>query len=918
MLKIVQIQHPSQVEEIFSSFDPRRQSWVVSDLRTKTELQNHLMDRQGYFLDETVLRASDLWSLLLKRAVPHLRKVSREFAKSLLRSFIARNGEQLGISTGSERTIFSYMDQLAPLLLAEDAHERLSKWFEDQNEISERWQTWYLIARAALRWMIHEQKVIVPSWIPSFLQEVDALQELWSQELIVDLGAELSSVEAELLQRLSRHCDIVVLEPHPAWRQEYSYLLKPYEYLRTQASWMQTLKTSKPSTPRSQVLRLSGMLAEVKKVTAQLRQWLEQGISPEQIAVIAPDIESYWPVLAPFLEQEGIPCQKDQTLQLQSLPSLHQWMATLRARTQQITASDLEASYYGLPESSLRYEEFAALFRSLYGDEDLQRDEQIYKLYHSYTDLRKPCRRDEFLAEALKSWTRSESAGDFLILVLREIFQNAAATVELGYQEWLTYLESILASKEIKVIAGRADGVMVTPLMSAQSYRMAFKIFLGLSEDVLKVRQPGHILGSDLNRLSLDLGFFLEHPDHSYKEFQLRWLAEGPGQENLYCFGLADFSGKLLSPSNFWMELLFAQPDHSHETLVNPEPTRWDFLQATEDKSLLALRGREEQESQSLLERLLIDRGMKPLPNLVLEKTPSMSPSQIERYLQCPFVFAAQKVFHLQDHPELDLDEDARSKGTFAHALFEHLTYPELKWDLSDEALGDLLEALKEKKDLALADPRLWNSTKKRYFNLARRFLQFEKKWHEKHSETRIVAVEKEFVFYFDPESGDIHREEKNGTIRFSGKIDRLDGRKGSDELVVIDYKSSHSALKNHPRWLESQELQLLFYMWALEKETLQEVQGSVVGAFYYSFKNFHRGKGFQLEAAAGPLFPSAGSTQLAATAEDKIELLKNFEAVLKTVLENIRQGRITPEPFDQKNCVRCEWRILCRAPHLN
>lgn len=913
MLKIVQIQSPSQIEELFASFNPQTQSWVVSDLRTKLEMQKALIERQGYFLESAVLRASDLWKLLLKRLAPELRIVSKDFARSLLRSFIDKNSEAFQINSTSEKSLFNYMTQLAPLALAAESDERISKWFADHPDISLRWQSWYLIARAALRWMIQEKKVMIADWIPSYLQEVDDLEQAWNQDIIVDLGSEINTVEAEVFQRLSHKQEVLVIEPRPTWHDEFLYLLQPYDYLRPHAKQIQTLPAPVLPPARKECLRLSGMLAEVKSSCSQVRTWLEAGIPASQIAVIAPDIEMYWPVLSAYLEQEGIPFQKDLTVKLQSLPSLQQWVATLRAQSSRVTSADLEVSFYGRHEAqSLRYEEFAALFKAIYGEEDLARDEKVYKLYNSEVSMEENLNRDQFLAQALKAWQRREAQTEMLTVVLREVFQNAAARVELSCREWMTYLENILANKEMKAVSGFSDGVVVTPLMSAQSYKMSHKIFLGLCDENLKNRQRSHILGTDLNRLALDLGFYLEHPDHSFKEFQLRWLAESPGEKNIFSFGLADFSGSLLSPSNFWMSL---KPS---EELALPGATRWDALQRVEDVAILQLRGRSELEQTKLLDRLQMDQGLKPVPNLELKQVPGLSASQIERYLECPFVFASQKIFKLQDHPDLNLDEDARSKGTLAHALFERLTFPEFRHDLKDEELETILDELRIQEKITLADPRLWASMKKRYFQLGRRFLNFEKAWRKEFPETMTIAAEKAFEFYFNPQNGGVHREAREGTLKFSGKIDRIDRHRNSRSHVVIDYKSSHAAYKNHSAWFENQELQLLFYMWALEKELLSEITGEVVGAFYYSFKDFRREKGFQLEEFAGPLFRPAGRKGVKATGEDKKELMTRFESLILEVVLKIQKGEIDSRPFDVKTCQSCEWSLLCRAPHLN
>jgi len=217
-----------------------------------------------------------------------------------------------------------------------------------------------------------------------------------------------------------------------------------------------------------------------------------------------------------------------------------------------------------------------------------------------------------------------------------------------------------------------------------------------------------------------------------------------------------------------------------------------------------------------------------------------------------------------------------------------------------------------------LADPRLWASMKRRYLGLAKRFLNFEKEWRKEFPATQTVAAEKSFEFYFNPQNGDLHREAREGAIRLSGKIDRIDAHREQNQVVVIDYKSSAAAYKNHNAWLENIELQLLFYMWALEKEMLSEVSGEVTGAFYYSFKDFNRGKGFQIEEVAGPLFHPAGRRSVKGSSEDKKELLTKFEALLADVVARIREGEITPRPFDVKTCQSCEWSLLCRAPHLN
>jgi CRISPR/Cas system-associated exonuclease Cas4 (RecB family) len=135
--------------------------------------------------------------------------------------------------------------------------------------------------------------------------------------------------------------------------------------------------------------------------------------------------------------------------------------------------------------------------------------------------------------------------------------------------------------------------------------------------------------------------------------------------------------------------------------------------------------------------------------------------------------------------------------------------------------------------------------------------------------------------------------------------------------MVLLDYKSSTGGISAHGSWLKNHELQLLFYMWVLEKGLLENITGEVLGVFYYVFKNFER-KGFRIEDRAGLLYPAPKRKDKNATAEMKEQYLTEFSKLLMATLDRIRQGEIQPQPAEFKICTTCEWRRQCRAPHLN
>lgn len=907
MLQIIPIENRSQVNELFANYDPRKQSWLVSDLRTKFELQQKILARDGQYIDESVLRASDLWKMLLKRLEPRLRLVSDPFARSLLRTIMDENAEVLGVNSSAEDTVFSYIDQMAAIIFHPEGTKRLDEWFETHPEAKNRWREWYLRARFCAIKLLEEHNVITSDWITSYLQNFNELEKVWNISLIVDLSGEISRVEAEILRTLSRYIDVTVLEPSPLWRGDFHFLLRPYEDLRGQSSKVTKLSPVPLKNKTIDVLRFSGMLAEIKNAVGQVREWLNAGLSASSLAIVAPDIETYWPVLQSFLAEEGIPYQKDITHKVQSLPSVTRWLATLRSKSGRLSSSDLEISFFDKHEAQgLRYEEFKALYKSLYVNEDLARNEIVHKIFHDQLDVTGLVSRDEFVLKALSFWNSNET--EVVQIVLRELLQNATANTKLIWKEWLSYLESIVAAKEYTLEKGEPAGVLVTKLMSAHSEKALYRIFVGLTDESLKSRNKTQLSGQDYFELAKDIGFYLDNPDQSDLEFELRLLAEADSTHDIYCFGATDLSGSLCSPSTFWMSLT-----ENHEGLTLPKETRWDELQYSDlSEGRPWLDGRREDVEHRIRE----DLGKEAMPSLQLKELPRISASAVESFLECPFIFAAQRYFKLKDLPDIDLDVDHRTRGQLAHAIFEKLTVEPMRFDWTTEELDSLLEDVRKEKELIFADERLWLPLKRKHIQLGLRFLEFEKNWRKEFPKTKTIAREKRFEFYLDPKTETLSKEAVEGAFRISGQIDRID----SDEqkhLVVLDYKSSGGGITSHSSWLKNHEIQLLFYMWILEKNLMEEVQGDVIGLFYYIFRTFDR-KGFKVDELAGALYPASKRKDKNATFEAKELYLKEFSNILMGTLERIRGGEAKPEPADDKTCATCEWRRQCRAPHLN
>ncbi|MBX2987476.1 MAG: PD-(D/E)XK nuclease family protein [Bdellovibrionaceae bacterium] len=920
MLRILRLPSRAAVAPLIRNFDSRQATWVVSDLRSKLEIQQFLLERDGGYLDTDVLRASDLWKMLLKRARPRMRIVSRDFAASVVRSFLQRHREELDLKAVSERSLMAAMDRFAGVAFHPEGTATVTDWFADNPDSENRWGRLYLLARAALGFLL-SQDMITEKWIAAALQSESRFGVDWTSHLMVDLGAELSGAEAELFKLLSQTTEITLLQPFPRWEREADFMLRPYADIEGYAAEISDLPEVDRPAVRRTALRLSGQLAEVKETVSRARAWIESGVAPEEIAVLAPRIEEYWPVLKAYLDEEGLPADKNISVRLNSLPSLNKWLAKLRPRRGELTPADLELSFYSTEQAQrLRHDEFRALFANLYGEEDLRRHPLVESFHREGPRFKDVMKRDEFLLSAALFWDERDSVAP-LQLLLREVLQNALPSTELPLPEWIRYLESVAATKEWPVEKGDPSGILVTNLISARTTKTTHRIFLGLSEEGLKKAERNPLPLRDVRELS-DLGFHLDHPDHSLLEFELRWLSSAGGAEDLYLVGVSSFEGSIRAPSALWLKLRqeSSEEDADSHALSIPGATRWDFLQRQSETAWARERGWSDSQREGLHRRLRQDFGEIPATPVPGIRPASVSPSFVRNYLECPFLVAGSALFRLKDLEEIDLDVARSDLGTLTHAVFQALTDED--W-ISRPAVGeaemvDLIESIRTRKQFVLGDEKFWGPFLKRQTKIALEFLRVEKEWKRRHPALRLLPSETPWTLWFEPSDGSFHREEAPGRLRLSGRIDRLE-TDGQGRYAVVDYKASASAIHDQHEWMRENDLQLLFYLWALERGAMEGIQGRAIGAFYYVYRDFSRDCGLQIEADAGVLYPPAGKKKNLGVEEDrKLQLFAELEERLRKVLREVGEGRWWPEPADPKNCGRCAWNGLCRAKHLN
>lgn len=919
MLRIQPIRNSLEALKLLESFDPESTTWVVSDLKSKLDINRRLLRERGFVPGFAVWRASELWKSLLTRTRADLQIVSREFMLTFIADRLGSLAGRAGVADGPgvPQTVFDYMTQLMPVLSHPSGEEIMTEWFSRNEASKVRWGRWFELSVRVWGLALDEGFLAAP-WVSGVLVNEPSLRDVWSRPLVVDLGADLTQVEADLLLVLGDHLDVTVLKPTPSWASEYSRTLQAYEVLEAKLGIARAtaVEADAAAAPSVAFKKYTTMIAEVKDATAQVRRWLDSGVAATDIAVVAPDIEPYWFALSNYLEVEGIPAQKDRVRRLHSFPDIAQWLAQLRLKTGGFDQTDLELAVYGgsaFERKLISYDEFKTVYAAIYGREDLARRSKISAAFEIELEPSSIVARDAFVAWSL---TQLPSGIDVerVETGLKRVISEVPESLSLPVRRWMTYLEQVLSRVEVLIGRGSADGIACLRLSSAENSPARYMILLGLTESALKKQLSTSILFSDLWSLGQEFGFHLAADDQAQLEFETRWLIDAGERTLVLSVPETDFDGAAQAPSWLWVKGSREAGQGTHVTL--PGATRWDEIQ----KGSLEVIARERgwRATDVVEQALREDFHEAEIPPFAEGFVDSLSPSRIEAYLECPFIFAAKYMFRLADDSELDLEVDALRRGSLMHAVFEELTVEPMKYDLSDAELGDVVERARRESKIELADERLWAPLKARHIDLGRRFLQFEREYRAQFGDVRTVAREFKVEGFLDPATGALSSSGGEGLLAFNGRIDRID-QDSDGHLAIFDYKSSGFGLSQFGSWIKNNKVQLLLYSLAIEKGLTALEARNVFAALYYVARPFSRDTGFMVEGEEQGLYAITNKRKRnRLSVEAKDELFREGEKLIREAVAGMRAGLFAPRPRDPKRCLTCKWSSLCRTPHLN
>ncbi|MDD5216950.1 MAG: exodeoxyribonuclease V subunit gamma [Candidatus Omnitrophica bacterium] len=283
------------------------------------------------------------------------------------------------------------------------------------------------------------------------------------------------------------------------------------------------------------------------------------------------------------------------------------------------------------------------------------------------------------------------------------------------------------------------------------------------------------------------------------------------------------------------------------------------------------------------------------------------SPTALETFAQCPYLYFAERVMGLVD-PEEEIN--IKLKGTIRHKLLEDFfkVWIDKAGAVSEAEIKKFVE--KELDKLLAANPLV--EEKKYQFELDRQALReaVEAFILAEVEDLRSAPLKPRYLeFCFGTANADEAAfviKDGERAIKIKGKIDRIDVDEGGRFGLVIDYKSTVNFKRGD---LElGLELQLPLYLMVMEQVLkLQPVGGELFSIKEHKRKGFHHAGNVSLSG-----YPYKG--QLALTEKEYRDLLASIEGFVREFTRGMAEAVIRVRPRDEMFCKQlCSYATLCR-----
>ena len=277
-------------------------------------------------------------------------------------------------------------------------------------------------------------------------------------------------------------------------------------------------------------------------------------------------------------------------------------------------------------------------------------------------------------------------------------------------------------------------------------------------------------------------------------------------------------------------------------------------------------------------------------------KPASYSVSSLERYLQCPFRFFAERVLNLQEDPEDEATLNPKELGIFVHEVFQqffeewnrqgHLGITPENLARAREIFSEVIEPLLAKlpdDEAAVQRTRLLGSAADE--GLAEAVFQLEAEWDTPVRERLLEhALDGEF---------EMRTESETRRVSLRGKADRIDLLEDGT-FRIIDYKLSRAPDRK-------QALQLPVYT-ICAVQHLKQTRGEDWEPGQAGYIAFGQDRQFVPMLARG---------------KTRDATLADAQARLLDAIDRIERGEFPPTPVDTMMCTRCAHAAVCRKDYV-
>ncbi len=914
MLELVQFLDTKDKKRILQDFNPDNSLWVTTDIKSQLSILSELHNKNNTLVKKScVIRATDLWAHMLSTAYPEKSIVNRSFLTFVYHEWAKSRKQEWEKTKETGNLICQYIEVLAHLLQHPLRDNLITEWKNiTENKKETYWTIWYNLASEFWNYLSQKQ-IIETSWASALLLDHIPFEYFKSKEVIFDLGFDINKVEVELIRQISIKIKTKVLIPTFFNKKNQSFSHNIYDdfYEEKNTSF---IKHSQPQTHSIKIKKFATPLAEIKDISYHIKHSLNKGIQPNKIYILVPHIEDYWTCLKSYLKKENIPVNKSETVFLHSFPAVQLWLAKMRTHLSIINYENLEM----IQSHQNQYTNFSQLKAELY---NVKKIEDCPSGFYKKDQLKD---KDELTSlPVFIQWTKKllpENIKNAVIHhsikdCLNEFPESDAVThLQLKWESWLKILELLIGKKEIEIHKGDTEGINCLSFNALGWVEPDFTYIAGLSEQNIKKEKHTILSSLEAHSIMKDLGFFIKTEPSEKMEQAISYFTNQEHKELVLSFSSTDFLGTPLNPSCLWLEKAIEyEKDISH--FDTPNISAWDQQQRKLSvKEILIHHDIKQSEMELINQSIQQDTGNENNTPFFQKRIKSLSPSSLNEYIKCPFIFAAKKLFYLWDGPERDVDIPPTEHGSFVHKLFEVLLLTK-KHPLSDQEILQIIDEIKSSKpfkQILKVHPFIWEKEKNDLLKKALKFLEQEKIKKSLFKNYQTIACEKKYQCYWNFKTKSTAKE---GDILFTGKIDRIDSN--NQFYQIIDYKNSLATGSAATSWETQENFQMAFYMQVLESGLANLPALPVKSALYLSYKNFeHRGLAIKepdyITLLGGPKKRSLVSE------EKKESIMDGVSKKMDSLISNIHSGKFPAQPKNKRLCIKCKWRKICRASHLN